>query len=68
MLQDFRCDRCHKATMVHTMSRFNTQNICMDCVDKERKHPKYAEAAAAELAATRSGNYNFPGIGKPADL
>jgi hypothetical protein len=47
---------------------FNTQEICMDCKDKERQHPKYQEASDAELEQTKQGNYNFKGIGKPADL
>jgi hypothetical protein len=50
------------------MSRFNTQDLCMKCLEKEKKHPKYKEAAEAELRAVQAGNYNFPGIGKPADL
>jgi hypothetical protein len=40
----------------------------MACIDKEQKHPKYAEAREAEYNAVRSGNYNYRGIGKPADL
>jgi hypothetical protein len=40
----------------------------MDCKKKERAHPRYAEADAAEVAAVRAGVRNFPGIGKPADL
>ena len=55
------CERCHAETQVHTMSRFNTQAICMDCLDKEKKHPDYPKAAAAELAAVRAGDYNFKG-------
>ena len=62
------CQRCRKETNCHTMSRFNTQLICMECLDKEQKHPKYKEAAEAEEAAVRAGNRNFAGIGKPADL
>lgn len=62
------CQRCRKETNAHTMSRFDTQDICLDCREKEKRHPKYAEAVAAELAEVRKGNYNFPGIGKPADL
>lgn len=45
------------------MSMFNTQTICMDCKDSERKDPRYKEAQEAELAAVKAGNYNFPGIG-----
>jgi hypothetical protein len=50
------------------MSRFNTDMICDDCENKEKNHPAYAEAVKAELNAVKSGNYNFPGIGKPRDL
>jgi len=50
------------------MSRFNTDICCPYCIDKERAHPKYKEAADAELAEVKKGNYNFKGIGKPADL
>ena len=63
-----KCERCHDETGVTTMSRFNTQVCCMDCIEKEKKHPDYPKAEAAELAACRSGNYNFPGIGLPAGL
>lgn len=63
-----RCQRCSKETRATTMSRFNTQILCMECLEKEEKHPKYKEAAAAELHAVQAGNYNFSGIGKPADL
>jgi len=62
------CERCGKKLTSFTMSYFNTQNICMACKERERKHPKYAEARAADEAAIRNGNYNFKGIGLPADL
>ena len=62
------CDRCRKQTGVHTMSMFNTQEICMDCEDAERKHPKYREANEADIARIKQGDYNFKGIGKPSDL
>jgi hypothetical protein len=51
-----------------TMSRFNTDMVCEDCESREKAHPKYAEAKAAELAAVRRGEHNFPGIGLPPDL
>jgi hypothetical protein len=63
-----RCQRCHKATDVHTMSRFNEDLICDECDDRERQHPKYQEAADAELRAVQAGDMNFPGVGKPSDL
>jgi len=47
---------------------FNTEMICSDCKGKERHHPDYAAAQAAELAAVQAGDYNFSGIGKPANL
>jgi hypothetical protein len=47
---------------------FNTQDLCHDCKAAERNHPKYREAADAEMAAVRNGNYNFPGVGLPPDL
>jgi hypothetical protein len=45
------------------MSRFNEDCICMTCEEEERKHPDYAKAVEAELAALRAGDYNYPGIG-----
>lgn len=62
------CRRCGAKDKPTTMSRFNVDIICLDCQAKEKAHPRYAEAAAAELAEVKRGNYNFPGIGKPADL
>jgi len=49
------------------MSFFNTQMCCMKCIEEERKHPKYAEAKAAEEAALKAGNFNFQGIGYPSN-
>ena len=62
------CQRCGKETQCSCMSIFNTQMICMECEAKEHKHPKYQEARQAELVEVRAGNYNFGGIGRPADL
>jgi len=50
------------------MSFFCEQLICVPCVLKERAHRQFAEAAKAEEAAVRRGDFNFPGIGLPADL
>lgn len=63
-----KCDRCGKETIIHRMSKFNTDNCCMNCIDKETKHPLYKAACDADIEAVRNGNYNFEGIGKPADL
>lgn len=62
------CDRCLKETRVTIMSKFNLDIICGDCKEKERAHPRYKEADAAEVQAVRGGERNFPGIGKPNDL
>jgi len=62
------CWRCGKADGAFTMSRFNTDRICMNCQDLEKAHPKYQEAVNAELIQVQQGNYNYEGIGKPKDL
>lgn len=61
------CGRCGRRTLSTRMSIFNTDECCEDCIREEQEHPKYEEAKAAELAAVRAGNYNFPGIGLPED-
>lgn len=63
-----KCDRCGKPTAVRIMSMFNTDMICMDCKDKEKKHPRYFEAELADRNASRQGNRHFEGIGLPTDL
>ena len=50
------------------MSMFNEEHICMECKEKERRHPDYQRARDAEHEAVKNGNMNFSGIGKPADL
>ncbi len=62
------CPRCKKETTIKVMSRFNTQEICLDCEAIEKRHPLYAQARQAEFEATQSGDLNFPGIGAPPDL
>jgi hypothetical protein len=57
------CDRCGKKTEFFIMSMFNTEEICLDCKDKEKKHPDYQRAVEADEAMIRSGNLNFGGIG-----
>jgi len=63
-----KCDRCKDPMKSSIMSRFNTQQICENCEQKEKAHPKYAEAKAAEFEACKNGNRNFKGIGLPSDL
>ena len=60
-----KCDRCGGELKVRQMSRFNTDVLCPDCIEEERRHPDYPKAAAAEFEAVRRGDMNFPGIGWP---
>ena len=63
-----RCDRCGKDIHVSTMSYFNTDTICVDCLGIEEQHPDYEKARQAEADQILKGNYNFKGIGLPDDL
>ena len=59
------CHRCGKKSISHTMSYLNTDLICDECDDKERARDDFAAGQAAEEAAVRGGDYNFPGVGLP---
>ena len=48
--------------------RGGSQHICPECRDREKTHPAYAAADAAEVAAVRDGQMNFPGVGCPPEL
>ncbi len=63
-----RCERCRADTNTHTMSMFNTENICMKCKIKEVRHPDYNKAREIEWIEIKNGNYNYQGIGCPPDL
>jgi hypothetical protein len=63
-----RCDRCGATTGFFSTSYFNTDTLCRDCLERERRHPDYERAKRVEEDAVRRGDYNFPGVGKPADL
>lgn len=60
-----RCHRCGTATTTHIMSRFNTDLLCMNCEEGERRHPDYDRARRAEEEAVRRGELNFGGVGWP---
>jgi hypothetical protein len=62
------CDRCHQPTRWLVMSMFNLDLLCNACKERERVHPKYAAAVAAEAQSVRDGVANYPGIGLPEDL
>ena len=60
------CDRCHKSLADgFSMSRFNTDALCHECLEAESQHPDFQKAVDAELAALRPGNRNLAGIGWP---
>jgi len=68
-LENGKCDRCGSSKNGHlTGSYFNTDMICPVCEDKERAHSQYNLARERDAQEVRMGNYNFKGIGKPADL
>ena len=67
-MQEPSCDRCGEENTATIMSYFNTDTLCMACKEKERAHPDFERAREAEIAEVQKGNYNYPGIGKPADL
>ena len=64
MVENQTCQRCGHRCATTIMSMFNTEVICLPCKDAERQDPRYHQAAEAEAAAIRHGNYNFPGIGR----
>lgn len=57
-----KCDRCGEENSVFKMSKLNTDNLCMKCIEKERSHSRYEEAAKAEHQAVVNGDYNYPGL------
>ena len=58
------CDRCGKDLKGgRMMSMFNTDCLCLDCLDKEKRHPDYEKARQAEHEAVKRGDFNFKGIG-----
>ena len=58
-----RCHRCGKEASSHTMSKFNTDLICLGCAEEERWRSDYDKAVEAIMVAINQGNFNFSGIG-----
>ena len=57
------CDRCGKDLKGgRIMSMFNTDCICLECCDKEKKDKDYKKALDADREEIKKGNYNFKGI------
>jgi len=62
------CCRCGNHNLAMTCSIFNTDWICIKCKEQETFHPMYGEAKHREHLEVLAGNYNYPGIGLPADF
>jgi len=63
------CDRCGHDAGTSSVSYFNTDTCCMECIADEQQAPGFAAARAAELAAVQGGDVNFVGVGlSPADV
>lgn len=57
------CDRCGGSLEGgRIMSMYNTECLCMSCKEKEEQCSDYSEAAEADNAEIRKGNYNYKGI------
>ncbi|WP_346866650.1 MULTISPECIES: gamma-glutamylcyclotransferase [unclassified Clostridium] len=57
------CDRCcGSLEKGKIMSMFNTDCICMDCLEKEKKDKDYKKAVKADHEEIKKGNYNYKGI------
>ena len=57
------CDHCNGPLAWSMMSKGNRDILCTPCQNDECEAPGYAAAAAAEVAAVRAGDDNFPGTG-----
>ncbi len=57
-----QCDRCNKESNVTTVSFMNTDEICLECAELEKQHPRYVEAKEKEFQECKRGNYNYPGL------
>ena len=50
------CDRCGKSLKDgRIMSMLNTECICIECAEKERKYPDYEKACDAEYKQVKNG-------------
>lgn len=59
------CDRCGSSLDGgRTMSRLNTECICIKCSENEKQDKNYDKAVKADQEQIRNGNYNYKGIGK----
>jgi recombinational DNA repair protein (RecF pathway) len=56
------CERCKKTTNIITTSYLNTQELCPECKEEEKKHPLYPFAKEIERQEILKGNYNYEGL------
>lgn len=57
------CDRCGGSLEKgRIMSMFNTDCICMECLEKEKQDKDYDKAVQADHEEIKKGNYNYKGI------
>lgn len=63
-----KCKRCGKQTHTLSMSYFNTDMCCLDCLVKEKQHPMYKIAKDKEHEEVVKGNMNYEGIGLPSNF
>lgn len=63
------CNRCNRESKMLWESVFDYNIlICVDCKEKESKHPMYFEAIQALDKAEKNSDFKFTGIGSPEDL
>lgn len=58
------CERCGAELTTRTMSKMNSDVICIGCKEQEKQHPRYKEASDREMEEVRRGNYNYGGLFK----
>lgn len=56
------CERCKKELKIRKMSIMNEDTLCMDCIEEEKRHPRYKEAKEREAEEVRKGNYKYKGL------
>jgi hypothetical protein len=59
LLPPDKCDRCGKPCGIASISYFNEDWCCYDCLEDEKLAPTYHVAKAAEAAAVLRGDHNY---------
>lgn len=59
------CPRCGEPDweLGHSLSYFNTEDVCLACKAEEHLAPGFDAAYSAETVAVMEKNYNFQGVG-----